>query len=251
MAPLNRALALAEVNDVSVRVREHLDLDVPRILEVLLDVHRRIGEVRLPLALRGLEGRRGIPGLVHELEPFAAASRHRLQRDRPADLVADADRLLGARDGVDRPRNDRDARRLHGRPRKGLRPHELDRVRRRPYPDEARVLDRPRERGILGEEPVAGMNRLRAGTPRNLEQAFDDEIALARRRRAYEEGFIGDACVQSAAVGLGVDGHRSNAELAERPEDAYSDLAPVRYEHAGERGHRPYSPWEPCRLLIS
>ena len=57
MAPLNRALALAEVNDVSVRVREHLDLDVPRILEVLLDVHRRIGEVRLPLALRGLEGR--------------------------------------------------------------------------------------------------------------------------------------------------------------------------------------------------
>ena len=56
MAPLDRALPLAEVDDVPVRIGEHLDLDVPRILEVPLDVHRRVGEVRLPLSLRGLEG---------------------------------------------------------------------------------------------------------------------------------------------------------------------------------------------------
>jgi len=38
-----------------VGVREHLHLDVARILEVALDVDRRVGEVRLPFALRGLE----------------------------------------------------------------------------------------------------------------------------------------------------------------------------------------------------
>ena len=55
MAALDRAVALAEVDHVSVRVGEHLHLDVPRVFEVPLDVDRRVGEVRLPLALRRLE----------------------------------------------------------------------------------------------------------------------------------------------------------------------------------------------------
>ena len=67
VTPLDRAVALAEVDDVAVGVREHLHLDVARVLEVALDVHRRVGEVRAALALRGLEGllrllrRRGRP----------------------------------------------------------------------------------------------------------------------------------------------------------------------------------------------
>ena len=55
--PLDRAVALAEVDDVAVRVGEHLHLDVSRILEVALDVDRRVGEVGLPLALGRLEAR--------------------------------------------------------------------------------------------------------------------------------------------------------------------------------------------------
>ena len=49
-----------------------------------------------------------------------------------------------------------------------LRAHQLDRGRRRADPDEARRLDRARERGVLGEEAVAGMDRLgaRAGSRR-------------------------------------------------------------------------------------
>ena len=49
MAPLNRAVALAEMDDGAVGVGEDLHLDVPRIVEVALDVDRRVGEVRLPL----------------------------------------------------------------------------------------------------------------------------------------------------------------------------------------------------------
>ena len=83
------------------------------------------------------------------------------------------------------------------------------------------------------------MNRLGAGTPRRLEQPLDDEIALGGGWRADEVRLVGDAGVQSAAVGLGVDGNRPDAELAERAEDAHGDLAPVRHEHARERGHTP------------
>ena len=52
MAPLDRAVPLAEVNHVSVGVREDLHLDVTWILEVPLDVDGGIREVRLALALR-------------------------------------------------------------------------------------------------------------------------------------------------------------------------------------------------------
>jgi hypothetical protein len=38
MAALDRALALAEVNDAALGVAEDLDLDVARMLEVFLDV---------------------------------------------------------------------------------------------------------------------------------------------------------------------------------------------------------------------
>src|SRR5207248_4339273 len=61
VAPLDRAVALTEVDHVAVSVREDLDLDMPRILQVALDVHRRVGEVRLSLATRGVER---TPGLV-------------------------------------------------------------------------------------------------------------------------------------------------------------------------------------------
>ena len=39
MTPLHRALALAEVHDIAVMVAEHLELDVPRMLQILFDVH--------------------------------------------------------------------------------------------------------------------------------------------------------------------------------------------------------------------
>src|SRR5204862_7517640 len=49
VAPLDRAVALAEVDHIAMRVREDLNLDVPRILEVTLDVDGGDREVRPPL----------------------------------------------------------------------------------------------------------------------------------------------------------------------------------------------------------
>src|SRR5262245_15038778 len=54
--PLDRAVALPEVDHVPVCVGQDLHLDVPGVVEVALDVHGRIGEVRLTLAPRSVEG---------------------------------------------------------------------------------------------------------------------------------------------------------------------------------------------------
>ena len=52
---LHRALALAERDHGAVLVAEHLDLDVPRAVDVLLDVHGVVAEGVLRLAPRGVE----------------------------------------------------------------------------------------------------------------------------------------------------------------------------------------------------
>ena len=70
MPPLDRAVALAEVNDVAVGVGEDLDLDVPRILEVALDVDGRVGEVRLALAPGALEGTLDLVGGASDAHPL-------------------------------------------------------------------------------------------------------------------------------------------------------------------------------------
>src|SRR5688572_27099762 len=51
VAPLQRTVALAEVDDVAVMVREHLDLDVARFLEELLHVDLAVAECRQRLRL--------------------------------------------------------------------------------------------------------------------------------------------------------------------------------------------------------
>ena len=51
VAALEGAVALPEVDDRAVAIGQHLDLDVPRIVDVALDVDRAVGEVRLSLAL--------------------------------------------------------------------------------------------------------------------------------------------------------------------------------------------------------
>ena len=68
---LDRAVALAEMDDVAVRVGEHLHLDVARIVEVALDVHRGVGEVRLALAPRASRTRaRPRPRDASDPKPF-------------------------------------------------------------------------------------------------------------------------------------------------------------------------------------
>ena len=55
MAALDRALALAEVDNRAVMIAQHLKLDMARVLDVLLDVDVADAKRRLGFALRRLE----------------------------------------------------------------------------------------------------------------------------------------------------------------------------------------------------
>ena len=156
---------------------------------------------------------------------------------------ATREHVLDALGRLGRAGDDRDARRAHPLARRDLRAHRLDRVGRRADPGEPGVVDRPREVGVLGEEAVAGMDRLCARALRDLDDAVAAQVALGRRPRPEQVGLVRDGDVQLVAIGLGVDGDGRDPELAERAEDADRDLAAIGDEHLRERLHASaYSP---------
>ena len=230
MAPLNRAVPLAEVDDGAVGVREHLHLDVPRVFEEPLDVDRVVREVGLALAARGGERALGLVGRADDLEALASPAGRGLDRHGPAVLVPERDHLAGRLDRIGRPGDHRDAGLLHQPPRGHLRAHRLDRLRRRADPDETGLLDGAREGGVLGQEPVAGMDRLRAGALR------------ARRGRAPD----GDSSRPAGRARAGMPRRRRRraASLGPAPSRRRRPRSRARAA-SGRRGRRSPRDWRP------
>ena len=87
------------------------------------------------------------------------------------------------------------------------------------------------------------MHGLRARRASRAEELLDDEIALRRRLSAERERLVGGAA-RAARRGRRPSRPRpTEAELAQRPEDADRDLAAVGDEDVGEARHlAAYSP---------
>ena len=96
-----------------------------------------------------------------------------------------------------------------------------------------------RERRVLGEEAVAGMDRLRAGSLGSVEDPVLVQVALGGRPTADQVRLVRIAHVRGIAVDLRIDGDRPYAELAQRPADANRDLASVCNQHLAENSHCP------------
>ena len=232
--PLDRAVALAEMDDVAVRVREDLHLDVARVVEVALDVHRGVGEVRLAFPPRRLEGALDLVRRARDAEPLPASAGGRLDRDRVADLLGGSEDVGGARRGSRRSRHDRHARRAHALARGDLGAHRLDRVRRRPDPDEPCGLDLPRERGVLREEAVA-----RDGSPPR---------PLAGRRRRSRSPRRYDSL-----AGPGPSRYASSAIAtcsAARSASEYTATAPIPSSRSVRMTRTAISPRLATRILV-
>jgi len=237
VAALDGAVALAEVDDVAVRVGEHLDLDVARVGEVALEVDGRVGEELLALARGALEGGLQLVLGERDAEALAAPAARGLDRDRVADLVlGDARGRLEVGHGLGRAGHDRDAGRLHELARAGLGPHRLDRAGRRADEGDALVLQALHERCVLGEEAVAGVDGLGAGLADDTQDAVDVEVALGRRRGAEQVGLGGPLDVQGVAIELRVHGDRRDPELVERADDADGYLAAIGDQDLREHG---------------
>ncbi|OQC35440.1 MAG: hypothetical protein BWX64_02454 [Acidobacteria bacterium ADurb.Bin051] len=237
MPALDRALPLAEVDRGAMPVAEDLDLDVPRRDEVLLEIDRAVPE-RLGRFVGG-GGQLGleIPLVVDDPHPPAAAARGRLQDHRVADLRRQPAGRAQVRERSLAAREHRHAAPLGGLPGGGLVAHQPDRLRPRSDPAEVALPEHLGELRVLGEETVAGVDRVRAGDLRRRDQRRDVEVALRRGGRADADVLVGVGDVERVAVGGRVDRHGRNPQLAAGVDDPQRDLAAVGDQDLAE--HRP------------
>ncbi len=232
---LQAALAFAEVQHGSVRVSQHLHLDVPWSLQVALDQQRAVPERgdRLAAGRRHLTFEIG--GVGDDPQPLPATARGRLDQQREADLQRG---VGGSTVGQRHPRQ-------HGHPgrrdepsRRHLVAHRGDGGRRRPDEDQPGVRAGRREPGVLGQEAVARVHRLRSAAACGVHDPLDGEVALRCARRPDPDGGVGQPDVQRPRVRVGVHRDGPQAEPAQGPDDPDRDLAAVGHEHAVEREGR-------------
>ena len=165
VAALDRAFALAEIDDVAVLVAEHLDFDVARIDDEFLDEHAVVAERGLRLRLRAREALRDLALRLGDAHALAAAAGRGLDHHRIADLVGDLHRVLLVVDHAEMARHGRDLGGGGGLLGFDLVAHRGDGVGVRPDEHDAGRFQRARKRLALGEEAVARMHRLGAGLP--------------------------------------------------------------------------------------
>ena len=208
-------------------VAQHLDLDVARLLDELLDEHAVIAEAVARFVATGTEALEGLLVVPGDAQAFAATARARLDHHRVADVLRDLDRTLRRLDRIVPARDGADTGLGGERFRGDLVAHRADRSMLRPDEDDPRLLDAPRELGVLGQESVSRMHGLGAGLAAGLDDAILHQIGLARGRRADQHRLVGELDMPGVLVGLRVHGHGLDAHASRRLDDATGDLATV------------------------
>jgi hypothetical protein len=212
---LDGALPLAECEDRTVLVGEHLDLDVAGAFEVGLAEDRTVAEGRRRLPPGGGQ-RVGEPGRVtHDAHAAAAAP------GRGLDEYGEEGDWLGERRQHRYARGGQDPLRLD------LRAHRRDRLGRRTDPDEPGIRYGMGEVRVLGEEAVPGVDRVGSGPQRRRDDEVAAQVRVARRAARQPYRPVRLAYVRRPRVGVGVHRDRVDAERAAAGEDPAGDLAPV------------------------
>ncbi len=198
---LHGAVALAEVDGVTVAIGEHLDLDVAAALDQLLDVDavatERGARLGLRLGVRGLD----LTGGARDPHAATAAAVLGLEQDRIADRVGDAAGLVGAGEHAVAAGDGREAGGLHRGLRPGLAAHHRGDLRRRADERHAVLGAQRREQRVLRQKAPARVQRRAPALHRGLDHALDIEIALCRAA-GPEHDVLAAAQVGRVAIGL-------------------------------------------------
>jgi len=225
---LHCAVALEEVDDAAVAVGEDLHFDVAGPFDQLLEIDVVLAEGGLRLAprRRQLAGKRVAVG--DDAHAAAAAAPRGLEHQRIADLGGDPPALLHVLRQRLARRHHRHAHRDGEVARRDLVAEAAHGDRARPDEGEAGGEAGGGEIRVLGEESIAGMDRVGARLAGDADDVGDREIGGDRAEAGADLiGLVGLEAVKRELVLLREDRNGLQAELIRRPEDADGDLRAV------------------------
>ena len=178
MAPLQRAIALAEMDRAAAAVAEHLDFDVARLLQIFFQIDRGVAERRFGLVGSGRERQHQIVGGLRDLHAASAAAGGRLDQHRKADRLCDRHRVVVGTDGAVGAGHHGNAELLGGLLGLDLVAHQADVLGLRPDEMQIVIGEDFGKAGVLRQKAVAGMHRIGAGDLAGGEQRGHVEIAV-------------------------------------------------------------------------
>ena len=228
------------MHDGAVRIREDLELDVPRTVQVAFQQHGVVAERRArfaPCRRQRLVERRRILDHAHAA---SAAAGHRFNHQRRIEHCRFAPQhgvvLIVAVVAV----HHRHAGRAHAPLGFALRTHRGDGGRARSDEDQARIEHRLRERRAFGEKSIARMH----GVGAELARGGDDRraVEVRFRGRSGSDAYARVECFakERPFVGVGVHADRRHAELARAARDANRDFTAIGDEQPPD--HRSCQP---------
>ena len=228
MAALHGTVALVKMDDVAMLVPENLHLDVLGARDVFFEEHGGVAESAVGLSLRLVKEVGEIGGLVDDAHAATAAAEGRLDDEGKADDLGDTQGLGAVGNGFLGAGENGDVDTLGERAGGGLVTHHVEQLGTRTDKDNAGLFTGAGEIGILGEEPVAGVNRVDALGLGDANHALDVEIGGDRALSATDLiRFIGFVTMDRETVLLRKHRHGAQPELGARTENTHGDFGSV------------------------
>ena len=225
---LDRTFALVQVDDVAVCVGDDLDFDMARPLDQFLQINVPVAESGLSLTTGRFQQFWHLIQAADFAHALTAAARRGLNQQRKADLWRDGEQIVVKHVAhIFGARHDRHARFAHRLAGGHLVAHRGN--RRRLRPDERDIFGCAHfgELVALGQEAVAGVDRVCPRFARHFNDLICAQVRFARRCAAQQIGLIGHAHMQRLAVGLRIDGHGFDTLLFAGANDTDGDFAAV------------------------
>ena len=207
-----------------------LNLDVARLLDVLLDEHTVIAESSLSLLLGQMESSKSllvVPGNTHTL---TTTSSRGLDHHRVTNIVGDLQHLLVGVDLAVETGNGVHLS-LHSQLLgANLISHSLNGVLARSAPADSLLLKSLGESPVLRKETVTRVDGISTGLTASLDDLISNEVGLSGRRGTNVNSFIGHLHVLGVAIGIGVDSNGLDTHALSGLEDTAGNFTTVGYQ---------------------
>ncbi len=224
---LQRAVAGAHHHHVAVLVRQDLRLHVPGPVQVALHKALAAAEGHHRFTDRRIEGLLDLVHVADHFQPAPAATEGRFDGDGQAVLFGEpADRrgrchrtVAASHQGGAGPHGDLARRDLVAQLPDGLRSGS--------DPGQAGVQHRLGKAGVLGQEAVAGVHRIRPGFRGHAQEVGDVQVGFRWRVAAQAVRLGGGANVHGVGIDVRVDSHGLQSGVLAGTGDADGDFSAV------------------------
>ena len=227
MASLYRTVPFTQVDHIAIGVRQDLDLDVLRVLHVLLDIHGIIAEGLPGLKLGSQEHLLELLLAVRYPHALSAAAKGCLYHDGIAYLLCDALSVSGRVYRLLCAGDDGNSCLLHGVAGLGFVAHLCYDGGRGSYELYSAGLAELRKFLIFRKEAVARMYGLGLYRHCSGDDGLHIEVAVLGGGRSYAYRLIGQHDMKTVLISSGIDRHGGYAHLPQCPYDTYRYLSSV------------------------